>query len=75
MEPERFPLAGRTRARAKKRACGAHQVMRILLPIGVKALLDGRLGRDAARECSRAAVLDELARRFRGELDGPAPDA
>jgi hypothetical protein len=67
MEPERFPLAGRTRARAKKRACGAHQVMRILLPIGVKALLDGRLGRDA--------VLDELARRFRGELDGPAPDA
>jgi hypothetical protein len=45
------------------------------LPIGVKALLDGRLGRDAARERNRAAVLDELARRFRGELDDPAPDA
>jgi hypothetical protein len=34
------------------------QVMRIILAIGAKAYLDGSLGREAARERSRAAVLE-----------------
>jgi len=38
------------------------QVIRVLLPIGIKALLDGSLGRDAAYENNRVAVLEELAR-------------
>ena len=38
------------------------QVMRILLPIGIKAMLDGSLDRDLARERDRAAMLEELAR-------------
>jgi len=36
------------------------QVMRILLRIGVKAALDGRLGREFARERDRERVLGEL---------------
>ncbi len=40
------------------------QVLRVILPIGIKALVDGKLGRDAARERNRAAVLDDLARRL-----------
>ena len=40
------------------------QVMRVLLAIGVKALLDGKLGREAARERERQRVLEELARGF-----------
>jgi hypothetical protein len=32
------------------------QVIRVLLPIGLKALLDGSLGREAARERDRAAI-------------------
>ena len=38
------------------------QVMRVLLPIGIKAVLDGSLDRDLARERDRAALLEELAR-------------
>jgi hypothetical protein len=38
------------------------QVMRVLLPIGIKAALDGSLDRDIARERSRAAVVEQLAR-------------
>ena len=38
------------------------QVMRVLLPIGIKAVLDGSLDREAARERNRAAVLEALAR-------------
>jgi hypothetical protein len=38
------------------------QVMRVLLPIGIKAALDGSLDRDVARERNRAAMLEELAR-------------
>ena len=41
------------------------QVMRILLPIGIKAALDGSLDRDLARERRRAAVLEQLARDLR----------
>jgi hypothetical protein len=48
------------------------QVIRLLLPIGIKALLDGQLGRDAARERNRPAVLEELARRFRDKPNSAA---
>ena len=40
------------------------QVMRVLLPIGIKAALDGSLDRELARERDRAVVLDELGRKF-----------
>jgi hypothetical protein len=40
------------------------QVMRILLPIGIKAMLDGSLDRELTRERDRAAVLEELNRKF-----------
>ena len=39
------------------------QVLRIILMIGLKALLDGKLGRDAARERDRQRILEELARK------------
>jgi len=38
------------------------QVMRILLPISIKAVLDGSLDREVARERNRGTVLEELAR-------------
>ena len=38
------------------------QVMRVLLPIGIKAVLDGSLDRELARERNRTAVLESLAR-------------
>ena len=41
------------------------QVIRIVFAIGAKALLDGKLGREAARERNRAAVLEELDRKLR----------
>jgi hypothetical protein len=40
------------------------QVIRILLPIGIKALLDGTLGREAARERTRDAALVDKIRRM-----------
>ena len=40
------------------------QVMRILLRIGLKAMLDGTLGREAARERHKDRILGELIRRF-----------
>jgi hypothetical protein len=42
------------------------QVMRILLRIGVKAVLDGTLAREAARERDRERLLAEMARDLRG---------
>jgi hypothetical protein len=48
------------------------QVIRILWRIGIKALLDGKLGREAARERNRAAVLEELGRKLRA---GAEPEA
>jgi hypothetical protein len=51
------------------------QVWRVVFVIGIKALLDGKLGREAARERKRAAVLDELARRFRDKPNSAAPEA
>jgi len=44
------------------------QVMRILLPIGIKAVLDGSLERDLARERDRQRLLDELSRKLREPL-------
>jgi hypothetical protein len=38
------------------------QVIRIVFRIGVKALLDGKLGREAAREHDRQRVLAALTR-------------
>ena len=46
------------------------QVMRVLLPIGIKAVLDGSLDRDLARERNRAAMLEELGRKL-----GATPEA
>jgi hypothetical protein len=45
------------------------QVMRVLLPIGIKAVLDGSLDRDLARERNRAAVLEELERKLGAAAD------
>jgi hypothetical protein len=41
------------------------QVSRVIFMIGIKALLDGKLGREAARERNRAAVLEDLDRKLR----------
>jgi hypothetical protein len=48
--------------------------MRIVLAVGIRALLDGKLGRETARERNRTAVLDDLARQF-GEKEGAAANA
>jgi len=46
------------------------QVMRVLLPIGIKAALDGSLDRELERDRNRTAALDELERKLRAhELD------
>jgi hypothetical protein len=41
--------------------------------IGIKAVLDGSLDRELARERNRAAELEELNRRLR-ETEAAAPD-
>ena len=41
------------------------QVWRVVFMIGVKAMLDGTLGREAARERDRERVIANLARDFR----------
>ncbi len=41
------------------------QVWRVVFMIGIKSLLDGKLGREAARERNRSAVLEELGRKLR----------
>jgi hypothetical protein len=46
------------------------QVMRIVFAIGVKALLDGKLGREAARERDHERVLGEMARNLRDSDKG-----
>ena len=45
------------------------QVIRVLLPIGIKALLDGSLDREAARERNRARVLEKLDRELRAAAE------
>jgi len=48
------------------------QVMRVLLPIGIKAALNGSLDRDLARERNRAAALDELHHKLGAKGSGLA---
>jgi len=43
------------------------QVWRVVFTIGAKALLDGKLGRDASRE--RDTVLEELGRKLATAVD------
>jgi hypothetical protein len=51
------------------------QVWRIVFMIGMKALLDGKLGREAGRERSRDRALEALARGLRARLrDRAAPE-
>jgi hypothetical protein len=47
------------------------QVWRVVFMIGAKALLDGKLGREAERERDRDRVLRELARGLRQANSGP----
>jgi len=49
------------------------QVWRAILMIRVKALLVGKLGREAARERNRRAVLEKITRKLR-EKEGTAAD-
>jgi hypothetical protein len=55
-----WPLAGLDPLRLSMKV----QVIRIVLRICVKAMLDGTLERDAARERDRDRILGELIRRF-----------
>jgi hypothetical protein len=48
------------------------QVMRVLLPIGIKAVLDGSLDRELTRERNRAAALDELHHKLGAKISGLA---
>jgi hypothetical protein len=48
------------------------QVMRILWRIGIKAVLDGSLDRELARDRNSAAVLEELNRKFGAKGIDPA---
>ena len=48
------------------------QVMRILLPIGIKAVLDGSLDRELTCERNRAAALDELHHKLGAKGSGLA---
>ena len=41
------------------------QVMRVLLPIGIKAVLDGSFDRELERDRNRAAVLESRQCRWR----------
>jgi hypothetical protein len=45
------------------------QVLRVILMIGVRALLDGTLGREAARDRDRQRALEELTLREFGTGD------
>jgi hypothetical protein len=48
------------------------QVWRIVFMIGIKAYLDGSLGREADRERNRAAVLEEIDRKLRERAEQTA---
>jgi hypothetical protein len=48
------------------------QVMRVLLPIGIKAVLDGSLDRELARDRERAAALNELHHKLGAKGSGLA---
>ena len=56
--------------------CRPPRSLRIILMISVNALLDGTLGREAASERYRDAVLTEIARkRAARKANGAASDA
>jgi hypothetical protein len=59
-------MPGSTRSAAR---CSCLQVIRIMLPICMKAALDGTFNREAARERDRAS-LEELDRKLRSEQPG-----
>jgi hypothetical protein len=48
------------------------QVIRLLLPIGIKAALDGSLDREVARKRERQHVLEELERKLRERAEQTA---
>jgi hypothetical protein len=48
------------------------QVMRVLLPIGIKAALDGSLDRDLARERGGQRLLEELDHKLRERAEQTA---
>jgi hypothetical protein len=48
------------------------QVMRVLWSIGIKAMLDGTLAREAARDRNRATALAELHHKFGAKGSGLA---
>ena len=48
------------------------QVMRVLLSIGIKVVLDGTLDRELARERNRAAAIDELHHKLGAKGSGLA---
>ena len=48
------------------------QVLRVLLSIGIKAVLDGSLDRELTRDRNRAAALDELRHKFGAKGSGLA---
>jgi len=50
------------------------QVMRVFLRIGLKAVLDGTLAREATRARNRQRILDDLARKL-GVASEPASGA
>ena len=50
------------------------QVLRVFLSIGLKAMLNGTLDREAARERNRQSILEELHRKLR-EREAAAPSA
>jgi hypothetical protein len=51
------------------------QVIRILLPIGIKAMLDGTLDREAARERDRAAELERISAALRARARSGSDDS
>jgi len=60
---DRVPTAGQSKAG------GRCHVIRIMLPICMKAALDGTLERDAASERNREAALEELDRQLGAAAD------
>jgi hypothetical protein len=51
------------------------QVIRVLLPIGIKALLDGSLDREAARERDRKEALERLEAALHARTRGDSDDS
>jgi hypothetical protein len=62
------------RALSAPAECAHTQVWRIVFMIGVKALLGGKIGHEAACERNRDAVLEELTRQL-GEKEAAASGA